>query len=79
MQLFRDILEAILTEILEQTDRYNTNELTFQQDRAFPPRHYINAIRQYLNITFPGRRISRKGSVVWPAGSLDLSPIDFFR
>ncbi|KAJ4431619.1 hypothetical protein ANN_20218 [Periplaneta americana] len=38
--------------------------------------HFCPTVRQYLNNTFPGRWIGRRGPVVWPAQSPDLNPLD---
>lgn len=48
----------------------------FQQDGA--PPHYSNAVRTYLNETFPARWIGRRGPIEWPPRSPDLTPLDFF-
>lgn len=48
----------------------------FQHDGA--PPHYGRVVRAFLNYTFPGRWIGRRGEVEWPARSPDLSPLDFF-
>ncbi|GFO09156.1 transposable element tc3 transposase [Plakobranchus ocellatus] len=38
----------------------------------------FSCVRNYLNPTFPGRRIGRRGPVEWPPRSPDLSPLDYF-
>ena len=48
----------------------------FQQDGASP--HYAVAVRNYLDATFPGRWIGRRGPIEWPARSPDLTPLDFY-
>ncbi|MFW5443335.1 MAG: hypothetical protein ACKE51_03370 [Methylococcaceae bacterium] len=50
--------------------------LLFQQDGA--PPHYALIVRQWLNDTFPGAWIGRRGPMEWPARSPDLTPCDFF-
>jgi hypothetical protein len=53
-----------------------THTLWFQQDGA-TPRTARMAIR-VLNEMFPGRVISRRGNIEWPARSPDLNACDFF-
>lgn len=48
----------------------------FQQDGA--PPHFGIEVREFLNQTFPGRWIGRRGTIEWPARSPDLNPLDFF-
>lgn len=76
LRLLEDAIEPGLTDVLENNNRYNANELTFQQDGA--PPHYTLAVRQYLDRTYHGRWIGRRGPIEWPARSPDLSPLDFF-
>ena len=47
-----------------------------QQDGA--PPHYATPVRKWLNDTFPGRWIGRRGPVEWAPRSPDLTPLDFF-
>jgi hypothetical protein len=51
-------------------------DLWFQQDGA--PPHYATAVRDYLDQTFPGRWIGRRGPIEWPARSPDMAPLDFY-
>jgi hypothetical protein len=51
-------------------------EIWFQQDGASP--HYATAVRTYLDATFPGRWIGRRGPIEWPPRSPDLAPLDFY-
>lgn len=74
--LLRNDINPRITEILEQDDQLTENELVYQQDGA--PPHYTAPVRQFLNETFPGRWIGRRGPVEWPARSPDLTPLDFF-
>jgi hypothetical protein len=48
----------------------------WQQDGA--PAHFKKSVREYLDATFPGRWIGRRGPIPWPARSPDLTPMDFF-
>ena len=52
------------------------SDLHFQQDGA--PAHYAKDVRQWLDETFPGCWIGRRGPIKWPARSPDLTPPDFF-
>lgn len=51
-------------------------QIWFQQDGA--PPHFGRAVREYLDETFPGRWIGRRGAIEWPARSPDMTPLDFF-
>lgn len=48
----------------------------FQHDGC--PAHFSLVARQKLIEKFSNRWIGRGGSVVWPARSPDLTPLDFF-
>jgi hypothetical protein len=48
----------------------------FQQDGMSP--HFGINVRQYLEATFPGRWIGRRGAIEWPSRSPGLIPLDFF-
>ena len=52
------------------------SQVWFQQDGAAA--HTTAAVLSYLEETFPGKVISRKGSVAWPPRSPDLTLPDFF-
>lgn len=52
------------------------NLVNFQQDGA--PGHFGRQVRAYLDATFPGRWIGRRGEIEWPPRSPDLTPLDFF-
>jgi hypothetical protein len=41
----------------------------FEQDGA--PPHYARTVRAYLDQTFPGRWIGRRGPLQWPSQSPD--------
>ena len=51
-------------------------DLYFQQDGA--PAHYAVSVRKWIDEHFPGRWISHRGAVEWPARSPNLTPLDFF-
>lgn len=48
----------------------------FQQNGA--PPHFDVAVRNFLNETFPGQWIGRRGSLEWPPRSPHLSPLGYF-
>ena len=50
--------------------------IRFQQDGA--PPHYATTVRKWLNDTFPGRWIGRRGPIEWAPRSPDLTPLDFY-
>ena len=56
--------------------RHNEDEQLFMQDGA--PPHYANVVRDWLDATFPGKWIGRRGAIDWPARSPDMTPADFF-
>lgn len=51
-------------------------QIIFQQDGC--PAHSSNAVREYLNNTFPDSWIGRGGTIHWPARSPDMAPNDYF-
>ena len=50
--------------------------LWYQQDGA--PPHYARIVRNFLDATFAGHWIGRRGPLEWPARSPDLTPCDYF-
>lgn len=77
LELLENTIHPALVEILENNNNeYLENRLTFQQDGA--PPHFAARVRQYLDETFPGRWIGRRGAIEWPPRSPDLTPLDFF-
>ena len=54
----------------------NDNIVWFQQDGATA--HTAKIPMDCLREAFPGRLISRRGDVNWPARSPDLAPCDYF-
>lgn len=76
LDLLENAIDPALTHIIENDPAYNEQELIFQQDGA--PPHYSQHVRNYLNNTFPGRWIGRRGAFEWPPRSPDLTPLDFF-
>jgi hypothetical protein len=68
-----EMLETFLRPKLDDVD---TEHVWFQQDgaTAHTERRSLGVLREM----FPGRLISLRGDVEWPARSPDLSPCDFF-
>ncbi|XP_050314555.1 phosphate carrier protein, mitochondrial-like isoform X1 [Anthonomus grandis grandis] len=54
----------------------NVQDAWFQQDGAIA--HTSRASMQVLREMFPGRLLSLRGDISWPARSPDLTPCDFF-
>lgn len=48
----------------------------FQHDGA--PPHFAGSVRDFLDVSFPGTWIGRRGPQEWPPRSPDLSTLDFF-
>lgn len=48
----------------------------FMHDGASP--HFSIGMRQFLNNTYPNRRIGRKGPVAWLTQSPDFNHLDFY-
>ena len=67
--LQRDVLPIL-------QEREDFNDLWFQHDGA--PPHFATCVRDFLDQTFPGRWLGRRGCVDWPPRSPDLTPLDFF-
>ena len=59
-----------------QNPQLPAETIWFQQDGT--SLHFGRQVGQYLNETFRGRWIGRKGTIEWPAKSPDLTPLDFF-
>ncbi len=71
--MYLETLQTAVVPILQQREDFH--KLYFQQDGA--PPHYATTVRNYLDETFEGRWIGRRGSIDWPARSPDLTPLDF--
>ena len=67
-----EMLETFLRPKLNDVD---TEDVWFQQDRATA--HTAQRSLRVSREMFPGRLISLRGDVEWPARSPDLSPCDF--
>ena len=68
------MLEDYVMPIISQWP--SADDLIFMQDGA--PPHYARSVRNWLDDTFPGRWLGRRGPMEWPARSPDLTPCDFF-
>ena len=71
---YLDMLQAQALPVIREL--YNGIEVYFQQDGA--PSHYHRDVRSFLDKTFPGKWMGRRGSVEYPPRSPDLTPPDFF-
>jgi len=71
---FDIILDGVRNSV-QDNNKYLETGLVFQQDGA--PPHYAATVRQYLDETFLGQWIERRGAIEWPPRSLDLTPLDF--
>ncbi|XP_039282917.1 uncharacterized protein LOC120351044 [Nilaparvata lugens] len=71
--MLQTFLQPKLEELAEEQD---LGEIWFQQDGATA--HTVRISMDLLREMFPGRLISLRGDVKWPARSPDLSVCDFF-
>jgi hypothetical protein len=69
VKMLRDFLQPRINDL-------GNTPLWFQQDGATA--HTANESRAVLRGMFPGRLISQRGDIAWPARSPDLSPCDYF-
>ena len=68
--------DTITRFFLPKLDDIDVADTWFQQDDATC--HTANEMIQLPHETFPGRVLSRFDDQNWPAGSCDLTPLDFF-
>jgi hypothetical protein len=74
---FRPLCEhARVVFFLPRLDEMDLGDIRFQQDGA--KAHTSRASMAVLRDHFPGRLISLRGDLKWPARSPDLTPCDFF-
>ena len=73
---YREILEEVIPELMENVPLALYNAVYFQQDGA--PSHNSALLREFLDENFPQRWIGTYGPVRWPPRSPDLSILDFF-
>ena len=57
-------------------EEFDLSDVWFQQDGATALTSRVSMAR--LNELFPGRLISRRGDIPWPARSPNVAPCDFF-
>ncbi|GFW39780.1 uncharacterized protein TNCV_2419461 [Trichonephila clavipes] len=69
-------LNEVLTEFLDGIPLAAMQRLWFQHVGA--PAHFCAHVRDWLDITYPGRWIGRQGPILWPPRSPDLTPLIFF-
>ena len=68
-------LEMLRTKMIPDLRASGNFPVWFQQDGA--PPHYLGAVRDFLDVQFPGLWIGRGGWTEWSARSPDLNPLDF--
>ena len=61
---YLEFLQTFLCDYLEHVPVLRRQNFFFQQDGA--PPHFAISARNYLDQTFPGRWIGRRGPVEWP-------------
>lgn len=71
---YLDMLQSFLLPRIREHVLFN--RIVFMQDGA--PPHFGRNVRSWLDDTFSGRWIGRRGSTEWPPRSPDLTPCDFF-
>ena len=76
LQTYLNVLQNQFYPFLLTIPTLEINKQWFQQDGATA--HTSRASMAYLQQHFPGRVISRFGSITWPARSPDLTAADFF-
>ncbi len=59
----------------EIADWPDIDAVILQQDGA--PPHFARQVREWLDDSFPGRWLGRRGPIEWPPRSPDLTPVDF--
>lgn len=69
-------LNMIQTFFFTELEQMNLDDIWFQQDGATA--HTARVCMDVLRDRFPGRLISKRGDLNWPARSPDLAPCDFF-
>lgn len=75
----REYLRIVRYNLIQRdfhTHNIDANNVWFQQDGA--PSHTASSAINYLSQKFPGKLISKKGSITWPPRSPDLTNMDFF-
>ena len=72
---YRETLDSFLIPELQRL-HIPLHRVWFQQDGATP--HTTRGVLDRLEEVFPGKVISKGGSVSWPPRPPDLSPLDFY-
>lgn len=72
-RIYNDLLQNEISQRLQQANL--PRNVIWQQDGA--PPHNTVAVRNFLNETYD-EWIGRSGTILWPANSPDLSPLDTF-
>jgi len=74
-EAFIRFLQEELPQLLEDVPLNKQGHMYFQHDGA--PPHFSREVRNFLNCHFPGQWIGCGSPHNWPAGSPDLSPLDY--
>ena len=73
---YRSMISDYLLQELQDDENFQEDRLFFQQDGATA--HTAGETIRLLEENFPGKVISRRGDIHWPARSPDLTPLDFW-
>ena len=71
---YKGMLDGFLVPALRR--HIPRSQVWFQQDGASP--HTTRGVLDRLHSLFPGKVLSKGGTVPWPPRSPDLSPLDYF-
>lgn len=74
--IYLQFLQNTLPGLLEDIPLETRNAMWYLHDGA--PAHVTRQVRDFLNLSYPGRWIGLNGPVRWPARSPDLNPLDFY-
>jgi hypothetical protein len=75
-QRYRGFQETVLPWLHEDMPLVARQKLWFQHDGSQV--HCRADIRQWFNVTYLRRWIGRRGPIIWPPRSPDLTPMDIF-
>lgn len=74
-QTYLNLLQNDIEDLIDELPLLNYNNIIWHQDGA--PAHNTIQVTQYLNNRY-NLWIGRRGPILWPANSPDLSPLDLF-
>lgn len=75
-ETYLQFLTETLPVLLEDVPLATLRGMYYQHDGA--PAHFARAVREALNMEYPGRWIGRGGARAWPPRSPDITPMDFY-